>query len=85
MEFIRSTPVSAAVDRDWSGLQLSSDLHERLQHAAANRQVTQMEHCFKELETLGTEGERLAKHLRTLRQQHRMEEIVSLMESIHAG
>lgn len=85
VEFIRSTPVSAAVDRDWSGLQLSSDLHERLQHAAANRQVTQMEHCFKELETLGTEGERLAKHLRTLRQQHRMEEIVSLMESIHAG
>ena len=71
--------------RDWSGLELSSGLHQRLCQAAGNRQVTQMEACIQEMEQFSPEAADLAAHLRELRKQHRMGTILSLMENIQHG
>jgi signal transduction histidine kinase/CheY-like chemotaxis protein len=83
LEYVRRVQPAAeeAVD-DWQGIELPPELHARLVETVTYRQVTQMEACFGELESIDERGAGLATHLRRLRRQHRMDAILKVLEEI---
>ena len=86
VEFVRGASEVESRTANASGnVDLPPALVERLTEAVTFRQVTQMESCFREMEQLSPGAGQMAAHLRELRQQHRMEEILSLLkETQHA-
>ena len=69
-------------EKDWRDITAPAELVERLLDAVEFRQVTQMEECFQDLEQLGEKQSHLAHYLRGLRQQHRMDDISSIVEGL---
>ena len=74
--------IGALEKPDWSGLTLPSELLEKLKEAAELYRLTELEKHIQEVEALEGEAASFAAHLRTLRQQHNMEEIARLLEAI---
>jgi len=67
---------------DWSRIALPPDLHTRLREAAEVHSVTEIEDYLQEMEQLGDEQRQLATHLRDLRQQHDMESILGVLDTV---
>jgi CheY-like chemotaxis protein len=70
---------------DWSDIELPAETLARLREAASYRQVTQLESCFRELDGLSPDAAKLATHLRELRRQHRMEDMLAVLEGVGHG
>ena len=85
VEFVRQQSDVDEGPTDFGSVIIPGGLLERLREAANYRQVTQMENCFNEVEQLGPEGRQLAGRLRELRNQHRMDSIIALLEGIDHG
>ena len=76
----KNTETAAAID--WSSVELSAEFSERLREAVTYRRVTQMESCFQEMEQLSPRAGQLAARLRALRKQHRMDDILELLQGL---
>ena len=70
---------------DWSQVELSADLHARLQEAAEVYGVTEMEEYLNEMEGLGKDQRRLAGHLRALKQKQDMSAILTILGDVRHG
>ena len=67
---------------DWQGLTLPSELASKLREAAELYQLTELEKHIQAVEILEGGAMALADHLRSLRQQHNMEEIVRVVNEV---
>ena len=70
---------------DWSQIELSADLHARLQGAAKVYSVTEIEDYLIEMEGLGEDERRLAGHLRGLKQKQDMDSILATLQAVPHG
>ena len=82
MEFEYATPPAGAAAPDWGDVALPEDIRIGLLQAAEFYNVTDMEDYLKAMEGLGEDQQRLAAHLRELRQRHDMEAIIDLLGRI---
>ena len=88
VEYEYAEPVEEAAvpdETDWTQVELSADLHARLQEAAEVYGVTEMEEYLTEMEGLGEDQKRLASHLRSLKQRQDMNAILSILGDVHHG
>lgn len=67
---------------DWRDIAVPAALVERLREAAEYRMVTQLEAALGELEGLGADQAGLAAQLRRLRQRHRMDALLALLDGL---
>jgi len=63
-------------------VELPADLLSRLRRAAELYSVTELEEYLQEVEQLGEGPQRLAAHLRSLRQQHDMDSVLVILGGI---
>ena len=70
---------------DWRGVEVPADLLSRLVQATELYSVTELETYLKELEQLGTEPQKLATHLRRLRQRFDLDSIRSTLAELAVG
>ena len=68
--------------QDWGEVELPADLLSRLRRAAELYSVTELEEYLQEVEQLGEGPQRLAAHLRSLRQQHDMDSVLVILGGI---
>ena len=66
----------------WNDVELSADLHARLQEATEVYSVTEMEEYFAEMEEISAAHQQLAEHLRDLKQRHDMDSILEVLGEI---
>ena len=83
VEYEYAEPAEATAGADWGEVALPADLLVRLRRAAELYSVTEMEECLQEVERLGEGPQRLAVHLRGLRQQHDMAAILKDLDGVH--
>jgi CheY-like chemotaxis protein len=82
IEFEYATPPAGSAAPDWGDVALPEDIRIGLLQAAEFYNVTDMEDYLKAMEGLGEDQQRLAAHLRELRQRHDMEAIIDLLGRI---
>ena len=82
VEFEYAAPSATDKESEWSDIALPEDMRAGLLQAAEFYNVTDMEDLLKDMEDLGEGGQRLAVHLRDLRQQHNMAAIIDLLGRI---
>ena len=84
VEYEYVEPVEAVEEAplDLEGIVLPEALFSRLRQAAELSSVTELEKALGEVETLGPEAGRLARHLRGLSQDFKMDEILGILEQM---
>jgi signal transduction histidine kinase/CheY-like chemotaxis protein len=81
-DYDEASVASDQVDLDLSEISLPDDLRERLVKAAELSSVTELEQTLDEVQKIGPEAGRLATHLRSLSQDFKMDEILTLLRKI---
>ncbi|MBI2506071.1 MAG: response regulator, partial [Candidatus Latescibacteria bacterium] len=74
--------VVEGMEVDWSEVSLPGGLYAQLLEAAELYSVTELEHHFGALEALGGGPQRLAVHLRGLRNRHDLEAILQVVQQV---
>ena len=84
-EYAEAADAAVTGEVDWSQIELSADLHARMQEAAEVYGITEMEDYLKEMEDLGEDQRRLAGHLRGLKQKQDMDSILATLRAVPHG
>ncbi len=75
---------TAELPADWSEVVLPAELLARLHRAVELYSVTDIEECLAEMEPLADGPQRLATHLRTLRQRLDMDAMLNVLEQVQS-